>query len=613
MKNSSHKSIKNKDENFVDDFLKENKIIFKKYKPIKLIGKGSFSNVYSTIKLDDKSVFAMKVQKKDPQKKMLEIEAYHLYLLQGFGIPKLITFGRNKNYDILIESILGKTLYEIFIKNQKPCDLINTCLIAIQLIERLEFIHSKNLIYRDVKPENFLIGIKDPDVIYITDFGLCKKYRSSKTGKHLQQRDTKKINGNLKYSSANVLKGKESSRKDDLIALGYVIIFLYKRHLPWNLDLQGLNKKTFFALVRSKETNHNGEIFKNIPEEMAEFLKYAQNLKFEKDPDYKYMKGLFMTLLKKKNSEIQKLNFCWINPNEKSHRTLSNQNSGNKINLRLRILQSLKNKRLKNMQIISKDELQNAKINNDYENDKKDKNNLALNDLTDYNTTPNKNMNSLSKGIKVVIKKENLKNEKGKIYINKNEEKNKMQNYLFKNITYTKINLKPIRFKYNSLFNRNRIPYNTINTIGNIFINNSNNINLNFTNFSKARKDNTNIFDKMNYSKKSIDFNINNTNKDIYTNQTTNYDNNKNYLDTNTNNNMNDKILYINNSKPKIRYKPIFAVKKMEDSLYNSNHNSNIYKSKIKIDKVDINNTNIKNNIEKCLTIQNLRIKLKKK
>ena len=188
-----------------------------------------------------------------------------------------------------------------------------------------------------------------------------------------------------------------------------------------------------------------------------------------------------------------------------------------------------------------------------------------------------------------------------------------MQNYLFKNITYTKINLKPIRFKYNSLFSRNRIPYNTINTIGNVFINNSNNINLNFTNFSKARKDNTNIFDKMNYSKKSIDFNINNTNKDIYTNQTTNYDNNKNYLDMNTNNNMNDKILYINNSKPKIRYKPIFAVKKMEDSLYNSNHNSNIYKSKIKIDKVDINNTNIKNNIGKCLTIQNLRIKLKKK
>ena len=61
----------------------------------------------------------MKVEKKSTLRKMLEIEAYHLYILQGFGIPKLITFGRNKNYEILIETLLGKSLYEIFIKTKK--------------------------------------------------------------------------------------------------------------------------------------------------------------------------------------------------------------------------------------------------------------------------------------------------------------------------------------------------------------------------------------------------------------------------------------------------------------------------------------------------------------
>ena len=609
MNESSHKRIKNKDENLVDDFLKENKIIFKKYKPIKLIGKGAFSNIYSTIKLEDKSVFAMKVQKKDSKNKMLEIEAYHLYFLQGFGIPKLITFGCNKNYDILIESLLGKTLFEIFIKYKKPCDLINTCLIAIQLIERLEFIHSKNFIYRDVKPENFIIGIKDPDVVYIIDFGLCKKYRSSKTGKHLQQRNTKKICGTLKYSSANVLKGKELSRRDDLISLGYVIIFLYKRHLPWNLNLNGLNNKTYFELVLAKETNNNGEIFKNIPEEMAEFLKYAQNLKFEEDPDYNYMKGLFKILLSKKNYDIQKLNFCWINPNDKGNRSLSKTNNKYKINPRLRILQNLENKRLKNMQIVSKEELGKDKMNNEDENDKINKNNLTLNNFTDYNTKPNKTMKTLSKGIKDEIKTEYRKNKKVKRYIKKNEEKNKMQNYRNKNIIYTTIKEKPISSIYKSSLNRNKIQYNTINTNKNAIINNSNNIYLNFRNFNKGGKDNTNIFDKMNYSKKTIDFNLSNTNEDIYTNHTTNYDNDKNYLDMNANNNMNNKILNINTSNNKIRYKPIFAVKKMKDYLYNSNNNK-IYKSKIKIDNVDIKNTNIKNNIGKFLTIQNSRIKL---
>ena len=116
MNKSSGKNLKNKEENWDALFLKENNIIFKKYKPIKLIGKGAFSNIFSTIRLEDKSVFAMKVEKKSTLRKMLEIEAYHLYILQGFGIPKLITFGRNKNYEILIETLLGKSLYEIFLK-----------------------------------------------------------------------------------------------------------------------------------------------------------------------------------------------------------------------------------------------------------------------------------------------------------------------------------------------------------------------------------------------------------------------------------------------------------------------------------------------------------------
>jgi serine/threonine protein kinase len=151
-------------ENLNDSFLKENKLIFKKYQPIKLIERGSFGKIYSAIRLIDKNVFAMKVESKNSLYQMLEKEAYFLLILKGFGIPELITFGYTKNYNILIETLLGESLYDLFIKNGKPCNLINTCVIAIQLLERLEWIHSKNIVYRDVKPENFLIGIKDPNV-----------------------------------------------------------------------------------------------------------------------------------------------------------------------------------------------------------------------------------------------------------------------------------------------------------------------------------------------------------------------------------------------------------------------------------------------------------------
>ena len=123
--------------------------------------------------------------------------------------------------------------------------------------------------------------------------------------------------------------------------------------------------------------------------------------------------------------------------------------------------------------------------------------------MADYNTKLNKTMNKLSKGIKGETKIEYRNNKKVKSYIKKNEEKNKMQNYRNKNITYTKIKEKPISSIYYSLLNRNKIQYNTINTNKNAIINNSNNIYLNFRNFNKGGKDNTNIFDKRNYSKKT--------------------------------------------------------------------------------------------------------------
>ena len=161
-----------------DNFLTENKLVFKKYKPIKEIGKGSFGKIYSTIRLEDKSVFAMKTEKRSTYGSNLETEAYYLLTLKGKGIPELISYGQNAKYNILIETLLDKSLFDLFLKTRKLCNITDLCLIALQLIERLEFIHSKDLIYRDVKPENFMIGMDDPNVIYITDYGLCKKYRS---------------------------------------------------------------------------------------------------------------------------------------------------------------------------------------------------------------------------------------------------------------------------------------------------------------------------------------------------------------------------------------------------------------------------------------------------
>ena len=298
-------------QNQEDNFLKNNNCIYKKYKPLQKIGHGSFGDVYLTKRIKDEKLFAMKVEKNNLKNKYLETEAYFLLILQGFGFPKFISYGRAKNYNILIETLLNKNLFELM-KNQKKLNLKDVCLIGIQILDRLEWIHSKNIIYRDIKPQNFLIGKDDPNIIYIIDFGLCKKYRSSKTGKHILPRNTGLLHGTINFSSVYVLSKKEPSRRDDLISLGYMLIYLYKGSLPWELEMKEFNYQMLKKILYLKKTNSNGTLFNNMPKEFAEYINYNNNLKFEEDPDYKYLRSLFNKILFDLKLDYKNITFSWI-------------------------------------------------------------------------------------------------------------------------------------------------------------------------------------------------------------------------------------------------------------------------------------------------------------
>ena len=388
-----------------DNFIEENRCIFKKYKPVKKIGRGSFGKIYHVVRLKDNAAFAMKVEKIDAVQKTLEREAYYLFTLQGgFGIPKLITFGRTKSYNILIETLLNKSLFDLFINKNNKFRLTDCCFIGIQILEILEWIHSKDIIYRDVKPENFLIGIKDPNAIYVVDFGLCKKYRSSKTGKHLLPKLTGKFSGTLIYASSNVLKGKESSRRDDLISLGYMLIYLLKRDIPWNSSFKDLNKEKYYNLIYLKDTNSNGELFKGLPDELIEYIKYSRSLKFEQDPDYTYLRSLFKKILLRSDSENNLLTFSWIDPKDKNLLGIPKNNSKRKQTPQNRILKNLKEKR-KNLSLKTlslKSTKNNLNQNSELTIDSSiNKNNQVKSDINIKNILTEANLKKNDKNLKI--------------------------------------------------------------------------------------------------------------------------------------------------------------------------------------------------------------------
>ena len=297
-----------KDENFI----KENSIIFKKYKIKKKLAEGAFGDVYMGSCIENKEMVAIKVENRKIVKPLLETEAFFLYSLRGLGIPEVLSFGRLKNYNVLVEPLLDKSLFDIFNERRKRLALEDICLMSKQIIERIHWVHSKNIVHRDIKPDNFLIGKKDPNVIYLIDFGLSKKYKSSTTGKHIRFGFTGKLTGTVRFASANALRGGEQSRRDDLESIGYMIIFFMRGKLPWQ-GVTGVKKmERYLKIYKMKKNVTPEDLCKSLPKQMTEYMRYVKSLEFEQDPDYKYLRNLFTSLLKKIHDTNDLLLFSWI-------------------------------------------------------------------------------------------------------------------------------------------------------------------------------------------------------------------------------------------------------------------------------------------------------------
>ena len=174
----------------------------------------------------------------------------------------------------------------------------------VNKIQRIEYIHSKNFIHRDIKPDNFLIGIgKKQHIVYAIDFGLAKRYRDPKTGEHIPYRDGKNLTGTARYTSINTHLGIEQSRRDDMESLGFVFMYLNKGSLPWQ-GLRAKTKKEKYEKIRDKKVSTSFEgLCKGFPEEFMVYLNYCHALNFEERPDYNYCRKLFRDLFIKKGFE----------------------------------------------------------------------------------------------------------------------------------------------------------------------------------------------------------------------------------------------------------------------------------------------------------------------
>lgn len=267
-----------------------------KFRLGKKIGSGSFGDIYLGYHKDTAEEVAIKLEPANAQYPQLAWE-YRIYSLLNMNndFPMTYWFGIEGDFTGLVMEYLGYSIETLFNRCQRRFSLNTVIMLGLQMLLRIETLHSIGYIHRDIKPDNFLIGRGSKSKhLFCIDFGLAKKYIHE--GKHIIYHEGLSLTGTARYASINNHRGVEQSRRDDLEAIMYVMIYLLQGRLPWQ-GLSATTKTERYRLIKhKKEKCLVSQLCRGCPTEFNQLVNYTRELHFDATPDYAYMRRILTQL-----------------------------------------------------------------------------------------------------------------------------------------------------------------------------------------------------------------------------------------------------------------------------------------------------------------------------
>jgi len=269
-------------------------LINDRYKLQKRIGSGAFGLIFSAKNVNTNEIVAIKLEP-TAQVDTLTHEAAVLMKLSGIpGIPNLRYYGVPDHNRYMAIDLLGKSLQTVSSDHKKSVPIEIVRMYAKQMVQIIQAVHERGFVHRDIKPPNFMTGPSpgpDPnetenktDKIFLIDFGMSRTYIDDKTKAHRCNKiRTTGIIGTPRYVSINVHDGCEPSRRDDLISIMYVLVYLVKGRLPWKAAASPA------SVAQMKKTILPEELFLDMPPSYLDIFKYLCSMSYEEAPKYSHI------------------------------------------------------------------------------------------------------------------------------------------------------------------------------------------------------------------------------------------------------------------------------------------------------------------------------------
>lgn len=289
-------------------------VICRRFEVGQMIGSGSYSEVFKGFDrvVGDTVAIKLEWQHAEKGRKLLSEANFYMSLGQSDSIPGIRGSGIEGEYNFMVMELLGPSLDDLFSSCGRKFSIRTVMLLAVQMIDCIEFVHTCGIIHRDIKPHNFLMGVgARSHRVYIMDFGLAKRFRDPETGEHIPCTRKRGVTGTVRYASLNVHQGLEPSRRDDLEGIGNVLMHFLRGNLPWQGLKARSKRKKHEKIGQCKSDTSIEDLCAGFPSEFARYFHHCRSLQYADRPDYAYLRGLMKDALLRECSQ-QDLRLDWM-------------------------------------------------------------------------------------------------------------------------------------------------------------------------------------------------------------------------------------------------------------------------------------------------------------